>query len=150
MCAMFPATGLDLAAAASLSADTDAPASDEVLASPYIENRHPHCSSTLQQPHTQQPLTGDATCQVALNLNTMPLAPTMPFLSSELTAAAANASTSDGNIEDPAFNLPEQPEEDVIGVRYFIRLILEEQQQEGASHAKAYWNTHEIFLFRSR
>eukprot|EP00612_Vaucheria_litorea_P007213 CAMPEP_0171476924 /NCGR_PEP_ID=MMETSP0946-20130122/3883_1 /TAXON_ID=109269 /ORGANISM="Vaucheria litorea, Strain CCMP2940" /LENGTH=492 /DNA_ID=CAMNT_0012007285 /DNA_START=38 /DNA_END=1516 /DNA_ORIENTATION=- len=107
------------------------PVPDEYIASPYVEYRHPEISSTREKECMKGPIICTGQIKVELPLAKVPLTPTMPFLGPE-------AEGNDG-----------EESEDTVGVRYFLRLILEEMAVAGGM-APSYWNTHEVFFFRSR
>ncbi|KAG5175850.1 hypothetical protein JKP88DRAFT_265685 [Tribonema minus] len=116
------------------------PPEDLFIASPYVDYRHPRASSTAQLGAASNgPFIGSGTLPVRVPLAHMPLSPTMAHLGVE-RGAAGGGDTSDDD-------------EEQVGVRYYVRLIIEEQplEEEGGQRpTPVFWNTHEVFLFRSR
>ncbi|CAM9433199.1 unnamed protein product [Phaeothamnion confervicola] len=96
---------------------------------PPVGRMHPRCvtSRQLDPPAPPPPLSagaGPRELAVRLELQPLPLTPTIATLTRDIL-----------DIDD---------EEDLLAVRYYLRLLLEDDR------GVTYWNTHEIFLYRTK
>ncbi|KAG5182488.1 hypothetical protein JKP88DRAFT_130126, partial [Tribonema minus] len=116
----------------------------DFVACPFVEFRHPHVCVTEQEGCQTLPVKGNATIAVRFSLAGMPLTPTMRYVGAE--APPSGTPPKEGEKHQGG---DEDGEDGVVGVRYFMRLVLE-GQESAWEPAPTYWNTHEIFLYRSR
>ncbi|CAN0434611.1 unnamed protein product [Pylaiella littoralis] len=91
--------------------------------SPFVEQKDVLFVQTEEEDRRMEAVMGDAEISVNVPLHVLPLTPSHMSLAQDIAA-----------VNDEA---------DLVGVRYYIRLILEDDAQ------KAYWHTHEIFFHRS-
>ncbi|CAM9433494.1 unnamed protein product [Ectocarpus sp. 12 AP-2014] len=91
--------------------------------SPYVEQKDIHFVQSQEEECRMEAVLGDVDIAVDVPLHTFPLTPSHMSLTQDIAA-----------VNDEA---------ELVGVRYYIRLILEDSAQQ------AYWHTHEIFFHRS-
>ncbi|CAM9817948.1 unnamed protein product [Scytosiphon promiscuus] len=91
--------------------------------SPFVEQKDIHFVHTEEEDCRIEEVKGDAEISVEIPLHSLPLTPSHMSLTQDIAA-----------INDEA---------ELVGVRYYIRLILEDADQQ------AYWHTHEMFFHRS-
>ncbi|CAM9638065.1 unnamed protein product [Ectocarpus sp. 6 AP-2014] len=91
--------------------------------SPYVEQKDIHFVRSQGEECRMEAVLGDVDIVVDVPLHAFPLTPSHMSLTQDIAA-----------VNDEA---------ELVGVRYYIRLILEDSTQQ------AYWHTHEIFFHRS-
>lgn len=92
--------------------------------SPFVDQRHIHFVHTQNEDCRMEPVVGDSELSLHIPLQALPLTTSHMSLTQDISL-----------VKDEA---------ELVGVRYYIRLILEDNS--GA----AYWHTHEIFFHRAK
>eukprot|EP00752_Nemacystus_decipiens_P002150 g2049.t1 len=91
--------------------------------SPFVEHKDVHFVHTQEEGCRMEAVVGDVDIPVEVPLHSLPLTPSHMSLTQDIAA-----------VNDEA---------ELVGVRYYIRLILEDGARQ------AYWHTHEIFFHRA-
>eukprot|EP00903_Cladosiphon_okamuranus_P022088 g20311.t1 len=91
--------------------------------SPFVEQKDIHFVHTQEEGCRMEEVLGDVDIAVEVPLHSLPLTPSHMSLTQDIAA-----------VNDEA---------ELVGVRYYIRLIVEDGAQQ------AYWHTHEIFFHRA-